>query len=68
MIEALCRDAGRDRGELRLAVALKQPQQADVSALAALGIDELVVVEAPPGEAADVPDWVAGLADRWVRS
>jgi probable F420-dependent oxidoreductase len=67
MIEELCRDAGRDRGELRLAVALQQPQQTDLSALAALAIDELVLVEAPPGEAADVPDWAAALAERWVR-
>ena len=66
MIEALCRDAGRDRSELSLAVALRQPQPDDLSALAELGIDEFVVVEAPPGEAENVPDWVAGLAKGWL--
>jgi probable F420-dependent oxidoreductase len=66
MIEALCLEGGRDRGELHLAVALRQPDQADVSALANLGIDEFVVVEAPPGEAENVPDWVAGLAGGWL--
>jgi probable F420-dependent oxidoreductase len=66
MVEALCRDTGRDRGELHLAVALRQPQPADISALAGLGIDEFVVVDAPPGEPDDVPGWVAGLADRWL--
>lgn len=66
MVEALCRDTGRDRDELHLAVALRQPRPADVSALVGLGIDELVVVDAPPGEPEDVPDWVAGLAARWL--
>jgi probable F420-dependent oxidoreductase len=65
-IETLCRDEGRDRSRLHLAVALRQPQKADVSALADLGIDEFVVVEAPPGDAQGVPDWVAGLADDWL--
>ena len=66
MIEALCREQGRDRADLYLAVALRQPQPGDVRALADLGIDEFVVVEAPPGGAEDVPDWVAGLAEGWL--
>jgi probable F420-dependent oxidoreductase len=65
-IDELCRDAGRDRAELRLSVALVRPQPTDVQVLAGLGIDELVIVEAPPADADAVPGWVAGLAQRWL--
>jgi probable F420-dependent oxidoreductase len=65
LIDRLCRDAGRDRGELRLSVALQQPQPADLPALAALGVDEFVVVAGPPEDAAVVHDWVAELARQW---
>jgi len=65
LIGQLCREAGRDRGELRLAVALQRPQPPDVPMLAELGIDELVIVAAPPADAGAVPEWVAGLARRW---
>ncbi len=66
LIGELCRAAGRDSAELRLAVALTQPQPADVSALAELGIDELVIVGAPPHNVDEVPDWAADLAQRWL--
>ena len=66
LIERLCAEAGRDRRELRLAVALPDPRPADVPALAGIGIDELVIVEGPPDDVAAVPDWVAGLARRWM--
>jgi probable F420-dependent oxidoreductase len=66
LIDRLCRDAGRHRGELRLAVALRQPRPDDLPALAELGIDEFVVVDAPPGDAAAVGDWVSDLARRWL--
>jgi probable F420-dependent oxidoreductase len=64
-LERLCAESGRDRAELRLAVALCDARVADVSALAALGMDELVLVEAPPADPGAVPDWVATLADKW---
>ncbi|MGB9225370.1 MAG: LLM class F420-dependent oxidoreductase, partial [Mycobacterium sp.] len=35
-------------------------------ALEDLGVDELVLVEAPPERPDAVPDWVSGLADRWL--
>src|SRR6185312_2978394 len=57
-LEQLCAECGRDRAELRLAVALRDASVADVGALAALGVDELVVVEAPPDQPAGVPAWV----------
>src|SRR5262249_20613295 len=44
-LDRLCAEAGRDRAELRLAVALRNPRESDVDALAELGVDELVLVE-----------------------
>ena len=40
----------------------------DVSALAELGIDELVIVAAPPHDVGEVPGWAADLAQRWLGS
>jgi len=65
-LERLCAESGRDRAELRLAVALSAPQVEDVKALAKLGVDELVLVEAPPDNPDAVSGWVAALADRWM--
>lgn len=64
-LERLCAESGRDRAELRLAVALLEPHATDVGALAELGVDEFVVVEAPPDDPGAVPGWVAALADKW---
>jgi probable F420-dependent oxidoreductase len=66
LMDRLCREAGRDRGELRLAVGLREPQPNDLAALAELGIDEFVVVASPPDDAAAVPDWASDLARRWL--
>ncbi|SOX52808.1 TIGR03619 family F420-dependent LLM class oxidoreductase [Mycobacterium ahvazicum] len=67
-LSRLCGQAGRDRAELRLAVALRSPRESDVEALAELGVDELVVVATPPERADAAAAWVAALADRWLRS
>jgi len=64
-LHRLCDDCGRDRGELRLAVALRDPSVNDVRPLADLGVDELVVVDGPPEDAAAAADWAAALADKW---
>jgi hypothetical protein len=61
----MCRDAGRDIGELHLAVALEAPAPDDAPALAAMGVSELVLVEAPPGDPGAAEEWAAGLAGRW---
>ena len=61
----LCREAGRDRDELRLAVALRDPQPSDAGRLAELGVDELVLVASPPEDPAQAGDWVSGLAAPW---
>lgn len=64
-LQALCREADRDPDELRLAVALRDPQRSDVAALAELGVDELVVVAGPPDDPREAGEWVADLAEQW---
>ena len=64
-LQALCQEAGRDYDELRLAVALREPQLSDVAALVELGVDELVVVASPPDDPREAADWVARIADQW---
>jgi probable F420-dependent oxidoreductase len=61
-----CDDSGRDRSELRLAVAISGLRVDDVGPLADLGVDELVIVEGPPDDAAAAGDWVSALADKWM--
>ena len=65
-LHALCREAGRDTAELRTAVALTAAEPADVPELARLGVTQLVVVEAPPEDAAAAEAWTAALAARWI--
>ncbi|WAC90238.1 LLM class F420-dependent oxidoreductase [Mycobacterium sp. Aquia_213] len=67
-LDRCCTEAGRDRAELRLAVALRDPRDRDVDALAELGVDELVLVASPPERADAVAGWVAALADRWIKN
>ncbi|UXA08477.1 LLM class F420-dependent oxidoreductase [Mycobacterium sp. SMC-2] len=65
-LERLCAEAGRDRAQLRLSVALRDPSVGDIPALAELGVDELVLVEAPPDRPDAAADWVSALADHWM--
>jgi probable F420-dependent oxidoreductase len=65
-LEQLCAESGRDRAELRLSVALVSAQVGDVGALAELGVDELVLVEAPREDPDAATDWVSTLADKWM--
>ena len=60
-----CREAGRDASELHLAVSVQDPSPRDIAGLAALGINELVIVEGPPADPEQAADWVRDLADRW---
>jgi probable F420-dependent oxidoreductase len=64
-LQGFCEQAGRDRAELRLAVALCDPDPSDAESLAQLGVDELVLVASPPDDPDDADDWVAGLAADW---
>lgn len=62
----LCRDAGRDPSELRLAVALRDPRPGAARLLTEMGVDELVLVAGPPEDPGEAVGWVADLADRWM--
>jgi probable F420-dependent oxidoreductase len=63
-LRAMWATAGRPPGHV--AVALRAPEPADVRALEAAGVDELVLVEAPPAEPGDAGPWAAGLAARFT--
>jgi probable F420-dependent oxidoreductase len=65
-LHRLCGDVGRDPGALRLAVALREADPADVGALTGVGIDELVLVESPPEDPDAAAEWVGALARRWM--
>lgn len=65
-LRTLCGECGRDPGELRVAVALRDLQVHDPRPLADLGVDELVVVGAPPPDARVAADWASALADHWM--
>ena len=65
-LDGFCRAAGRDRADLSLSVALRDPTPGDAARLAAAGIDELVLVETPPDDPAQAADWVHQLAARWI--
>jgi probable F420-dependent oxidoreductase len=65
-LEAACREAERDMDELQCAVALRAPKPGDVDALFDLGVNQLVIVDSPPGDPDRAVDWVDGLAARWL--
>jgi hypothetical protein len=49
-----------------VSVALRDPGIDDIGALAEAGVDELVLVAAPPDRPDAVAGWVAALADKWI--
>jgi probable F420-dependent oxidoreductase len=61
-----CAQAGRDPGDLYVAVALVDPRPDRLQELEALGVDELVIVDGPPGEAGQARGWVESIAERWM--
>jgi probable F420-dependent oxidoreductase len=65
-LDAQCQSIGRKTGQLRRAVAMSQPRISDLSALADLGVDELVIVDSPPADPRLVAGWVSVLAEKWV--
>jgi probable F420-dependent oxidoreductase len=65
-LDELCREAGRDRAELQIAVALESPHANDLAGLSDAGVSELVLVEAPPETSGEVEAWANALADRWA--
>ncbi len=66
VLAELCREAGRDRRDLDVAVGLEDGQPGDLAPLAELGVNELVVVDAPPENPRAAAEWVAALARRWL--
>jgi probable F420-dependent oxidoreductase len=60
------KERGRDPGSLHVAVAVPDCAPGDLPGLGAAGVDELVVVGAPPASPADVPGWVGELASQWI--
>lgn len=65
-LRELCDETGRDIADLKVAVALRDPKPGDVAGLTTAGVDELVLVEAPPSDPVEAAAWVAALADRWM--
>jgi probable F420-dependent oxidoreductase len=65
-LRALCREARRDPGDLRLAVSLRHPAPTDVARLADVGVDELVLVGSPPADPLQAEAWVGDLARQWM--
>lgn len=65
-LDAQCQNCGRDRSDLHLAVALRNPQVSDIAALTDLGVDELVIVDGPPDDPSLAAEWMSALADRWL--
>jgi probable F420-dependent oxidoreductase len=65
-LTSLCEERDRDVRDVHIAVALREPRREDVSALADLGVDELVVVEGPPDDASLAAGWVEELANQWA--
>ena len=64
-LDELCREAGRERDRLHIAVALQSPQPEDLAALSQTGVTELVLVEPPPDSPDAVRGWAETLADPW---
>jgi probable F420-dependent oxidoreductase len=65
-LDTLCREEGRSRADLTVAVAMRAAAVSDVAALHAMGVDEVVLVASPPNDPAEASQWVAGLARQWM--
>jgi alkanesulfonate monooxygenase SsuD/methylene tetrahydromethanopterin reductase-like flavin-dependent oxidoreductase (luciferase family) len=59
-------EAGLDAGEFDIAASIVDCHPGELADLARSGIDELVLVEEPPADAATSIDWIDGLARRWL--
>jgi probable F420-dependent oxidoreductase len=59
-------EAGLDPGGFDIAVSIVDCDPGELADLARSGIDEMVLVEEPPGDASAVVDWVNDLARRWL--
>jgi probable F420-dependent oxidoreductase len=64
LLRHACARAGRDPAELDIAVALAGDAARDDEQLAAVGVDELVLVASPQSDPDSVEPWLARLAGR----
>jgi probable F420-dependent oxidoreductase len=58
-------EAGREDMPVHTAVFLSDAEPADLPEVAALGVDELVIVAAPPAHPGEAAAWVSELGRRW---
>ena len=65
VLHAACQAAGRAQASVDTAVALVGVQPSDLPQLEALGVMEVVLVEAPPADPDEATEWVTELARRW---
>jgi probable F420-dependent oxidoreductase len=65
-LRRLCEEQQRDPAEVRTAVAVLGVTPADCARLEALGLDELVLVEGPPEDAAEIEAWTAAVTGGWI--
>ena len=65
VLRSACEQVGRPDTSLDKAVALLDATPADIGDIESLGVNEVVIVESPPGTAEDVDDWVGHLAQTW---
>jgi probable F420-dependent oxidoreductase len=64
-LSQLCRDRDRDIAAIEIALSTRDGTPQDLPELEHLGVDQVVVVEAPPDGPEAAADWVAGLSARW---
>jgi probable F420-dependent oxidoreductase len=62
LLRTMCESNGRDPSQLQIAVALDHaPTRDEHDALSEIGVDELVLVDAPPEQPEQVSEWLATL-------
>jgi alkanesulfonate monooxygenase SsuD/methylene tetrahydromethanopterin reductase-like flavin-dependent oxidoreductase (luciferase family) len=64
-LRSACKDSRRSDAALHKAVALTDAEPTDLADIEALGVSELVLVEAPPHGPEDAASWVGDLARKW---
>jgi probable F420-dependent oxidoreductase len=62
----LCAEAGRDLADVQVSVALADPSTASLEQLTELGVDEHVLVAAPPADPDVVGPWLNELIEPWL--
>jgi probable F420-dependent oxidoreductase len=66
-LRRLCGEQQRAASAVRTAVALTDPGPEDCDRLAALGVDEVVLVAGPPETVSEIDAWISDLSAGWPR-